>query len=881
MSCPYIGLVPLSEDDRPFFAGREKETETLISSLYASSLTVLYGESGVGKTSLIRAGLLPGLEQPQHRVAAILFREWQSADFDVNLRIKTLRSLLDTINRLRKSSGKSSAILEWEEFLQKFCQGLNEKDPKMKLKSPDDLYTFPLDLFVKACSAAFYGRLFFVFDQFEEYIYYHPLKEKGDKFDAELATAINDRTVPASFLIALREDGLGKLDRLRGRIPDLLTNVVKLEHLDETGAIEAIQKPLAVYNEEGNVKVKLELELLSLLLAQADADRLELEEPVYGKTNGKLHSDIGVRYKAMALQAVLSRLWSLTVEPVLSASGENQKDIVISRNALTQLVMGKGEGEDEVRFVLRTYFDQQLLSLDKSIREDAAEILPHMVRPGSQKKAQSVKALVSESGIPADRVKRALEKLQEKSISLIREISSGGIELYELQHDVMAFAVQDWCIRQRRIIRDEQLRKGYERRRVRVFWYTFVGTAVAAVLIAMLVSLIRNIQESAATKSAYLNGEFNISLYSSGAVDYDPMRGLLVGIDAVASYLGKHSPIPEKALMSLRLGTVQVGNPPSQAATNRTNIWRQIPAMMSPDQRYLLTFESGHNVHLYKYSDPTWKSQTYQLVGKPPFKIVTSIVSAGVDRIGIRSSDGLVELWDFSGADPALRNGSGNFARDLGFISEIPSEQTKEIGDGAYYDSLVESWMIEALGTLTRQYREEDSALKPNLGVPLISQQFAEVSELARQGKDAQACASLQQLLVNIGFNIEQSKCSEILAKSFIRRANTGEDAEVCLNVAERLVPGWKNSIDAQRELIRGNELRDQKKTDEAKEAYRKANALDPSLRIDPEKEAIKPGQSVPDATPNMPTGGSASIELKLRSHLTTQEEFKARVLAG
>ena len=50
-SSPYVGLQPYGETDRDFFFGREDETRIILSNLYAGPLTVLYGASGVGKSS--------------------------------------------------------------------------------------------------------------------------------------------------------------------------------------------------------------------------------------------------------------------------------------------------------------------------------------------------------------------------------------------------------------------------------------------------------------------------------------------------------------------------------------------------------------------------------------------------------------------------------------------------------------------------------------------------------------------------------------------------------------------------------------------------------------------------------------------------------------
>ena len=56
---PYKGLAPFedSELDALLFFGRERETEIAVSNLLASRLTVLYGPSGVGKSSILRAAV--------------------------------------------------------------------------------------------------------------------------------------------------------------------------------------------------------------------------------------------------------------------------------------------------------------------------------------------------------------------------------------------------------------------------------------------------------------------------------------------------------------------------------------------------------------------------------------------------------------------------------------------------------------------------------------------------------------------------------------------------------------------------------------------------------------------------------------------------------
>ena len=59
--CPYLGLAGYAERDAALFVGRERLTSTLAGRLCDQPVVVVTGASGVGKSSLIRAGLVPAL----------------------------------------------------------------------------------------------------------------------------------------------------------------------------------------------------------------------------------------------------------------------------------------------------------------------------------------------------------------------------------------------------------------------------------------------------------------------------------------------------------------------------------------------------------------------------------------------------------------------------------------------------------------------------------------------------------------------------------------------------------------------------------------------------------------------------------------------------
>ena len=59
--CPYRGLDAFEEEHAPFFFGRGAQVQRLLEDLRQSRFLAVIGQSGVGKSSLVRAGLLPQL----------------------------------------------------------------------------------------------------------------------------------------------------------------------------------------------------------------------------------------------------------------------------------------------------------------------------------------------------------------------------------------------------------------------------------------------------------------------------------------------------------------------------------------------------------------------------------------------------------------------------------------------------------------------------------------------------------------------------------------------------------------------------------------------------------------------------------------------------
>ena len=58
---PWLGLDSFTEETRGYFYGRDEEVAELARRVQRKLLTILFGQSGLGKTSILRAGIVPRL----------------------------------------------------------------------------------------------------------------------------------------------------------------------------------------------------------------------------------------------------------------------------------------------------------------------------------------------------------------------------------------------------------------------------------------------------------------------------------------------------------------------------------------------------------------------------------------------------------------------------------------------------------------------------------------------------------------------------------------------------------------------------------------------------------------------------------------------------
>jgi hypothetical protein len=392
---PYRGLVPYTDRDARFFFGRDVERQLIIANLYTARLTILYGMSGVGKSSLLEAGVVHELQQQDDQMV-VLFKAWH------------LRPI--------------------EELKHAIAQRLASDQPAHE--------SLPLYQFLRAYTSILRLPLLIVLDQFEEYFLYNTQERSSDPLIPELARAINDADCPAHFLISIREEALARLDRFEGRIASLFDNYLRLDRLNRQQATEAITGPIAVYNQDlpAERQVTLEHGLAEDVLPRVGAGRVLIGQGGRGKvrSSADMPDADKLEIEAPYLQLVMKRLWDEEI-----AAGSR----MLRRSTLRAL----GGAEH----IVLTHLDSTMGKLRTQYRDAAAQMFHYLVTPSGTKIAHTISDLAFYAEISPEQAGAVMDRLAAPDLRIIRSVatSQNAVVRYEIFHDALAPAILDWRAR--------------------------------------------------------------------------------------------------------------------------------------------------------------------------------------------------------------------------------------------------------------------------------------------------------------------------------------------------------------------------------------------------------------------------------------------------
>lgn len=184
--CPYQGLFPFNEENASFFFGRDDLIEDLVRAVEKDCMTALIGASGSGKSSVVRAGLLPRLQDNaggMHWEAILMRPGPQPVHALTSALISFLKPTLTIEEKAKRARERASKILSGRDSLGSLI---------------DQVLNFRAEAGAK--------RLLLFIDQWEELYTLTSQKQERSKFIDQILDVACRQGSPITVLLAIRID---------------------------------------------------------------------------------------------------------------------------------------------------------------------------------------------------------------------------------------------------------------------------------------------------------------------------------------------------------------------------------------------------------------------------------------------------------------------------------------------------------------------------------------------------------------------------------------------------------------------------------------------------------------------------------------------------
>jgi hypothetical protein len=216
---PYVGPRAFQRRDQAIFYGRNREARELVDLIIANGAMVLYSKSGLGKTSLINAQVIPSLIEEGFEVLPVTRVSRFTPKMLDSLPIRNRYVFNALVGcSLDNDDPTSLANVTLPDYIAKLERSRDDaEDPA------------PFTL---------------IFDQFEELFTTYPehWKDRRDFFE-QIGLALEQNRF-LRIIFSMREEYIGELDPYASLIPDRTRARFRLEGLSKEAALVCIQEPL-------------------------------------------------------------------------------------------------------------------------------------------------------------------------------------------------------------------------------------------------------------------------------------------------------------------------------------------------------------------------------------------------------------------------------------------------------------------------------------------------------------------------------------------------------------------------------------------------------------------------------------------------------------
>lgn len=250
---PWLGLASYMEKDADLFFGRENETELICELIKQNYSTIIYGKSGMGKTSLINAGLIPRLSRDSFFPVSIKLEHNVSRNYSsqiieiVTSKLKEHGCDVET-NFNFDVKNLSDKCKLWSFFhTNVFWSKDNHRIiPVVFIDQFEEIFTLCEN---KSNISSFFSLLNDLFQPLPPDELLQLIEKNNKRIDFQEVT--NFRLV-----ISLREDFLARLEDYAHNIPILRKNRIGISPMNGLQALDVILKPASgIINREAAFKV--------------------------------------------------------------------------------------------------------------------------------------------------------------------------------------------------------------------------------------------------------------------------------------------------------------------------------------------------------------------------------------------------------------------------------------------------------------------------------------------------------------------------------------------------------------------------------------------------------------------------------------------------
>lgn len=253
----YPGATPFRKDQAGIFYGRDRDIEKLLTLIQVEKKVLLYSKSGLGKTSLLEAGIIPRLPETFVPVSIRFYAHSEDSISPVERVINAVINAMgnpedfpETLVDHLDPDGKPSL---WKYFKKLQLSGFSQtKEGQDKIfllvfDQFEELFSYPKDQIRDFKNQYYELTEQKVPDRYASLIAGARRKNR-ELFNREALTVLHKR-IGVKTVFAIRSDRLSLLNELSDKITDIQHVFYEIKALDESQAREAITKPAKDPNE--------------------------------------------------------------------------------------------------------------------------------------------------------------------------------------------------------------------------------------------------------------------------------------------------------------------------------------------------------------------------------------------------------------------------------------------------------------------------------------------------------------------------------------------------------------------------------------------------------------------------------------------------------